>query len=293
MIITCPHCQTRYQVTYEAIGATGRKVQCATCSRNWQQEPPTEADELHKDHLEAQIDEDKLDEGFAEEERAVALELERRLEEVARAHSVAEPAKVDPAVQRKRQRAFKQRQDSQFAKLPLARLRRAARLSGALILASLLVGAVFARTTIVQQFPAMAGVYSAVGLGVNVVGLTFQDVTTLRTLVDGKELLIVTATIKGAVNAPVPVPPVVVSLIDGGGRPIYQWSVKPDAGDLMAGETSALKTQLTLPPGDVARVKLAFAGGSDTTNDPPAAADAAPAATPHAPAEPALPTEHH
>ena len=39
MIITCPHCQTRYQVTYEAIGSTGRKVQCAHCQQAWSQKP--------------------------------------------------------------------------------------------------------------------------------------------------------------------------------------------------------------------------------------------------------------
>ena len=39
MIITCPHCQTKYQVTYEAIGSAGRKVQCAHCQQAWQQRP--------------------------------------------------------------------------------------------------------------------------------------------------------------------------------------------------------------------------------------------------------------
>ena len=38
MIITCPHCQTKYQVTYEAIGSVGRKVQCAHCHKAWTQE---------------------------------------------------------------------------------------------------------------------------------------------------------------------------------------------------------------------------------------------------------------
>jgi len=37
MIITCPHCQTKYQVAYEAIGSAGRKVQCAQCRQAWQQ----------------------------------------------------------------------------------------------------------------------------------------------------------------------------------------------------------------------------------------------------------------
>ncbi len=44
MIITCPNCQTKYQVTYEAIGSVGRKVQCAHCQQAWQQRPVDKSD---------------------------------------------------------------------------------------------------------------------------------------------------------------------------------------------------------------------------------------------------------
>lgn len=294
MIITCPYCQTRYQVTYEAIGATGRKVQCATCSRDWMQQPPAAADELHKDHLEAELNEDRLDEAFVQEQRAAGLALERKLEAVARTH-VDGPAKVDPAVQRKRQRAFKRRQSIQFARLPLARLRRSARVVGAVVLVAMVLSGLLGRTRLVELFPAMADVYSAVGLGVNVVGLTFENVHTLRTPVDGKDVLMVNATIRGLSSQPAPVPPVVVTLLDGAGKSIYQWSVKPEGNDLMAGESTPLKTQLTLPPGDIVRVKLAFAGGADDRGDGAAPAAGAPGnAAAAGPAPTLLPlTEHH
>jgi hypothetical protein len=126
---------------------------------------------------------------------------------------------------------------------------------------------------------------------VNVVGLEFSNVSSLRTLRDGKEVLVVSAQIVGLTAEPVAVPAVVVTLLDGHGQGIYEWSVTPSVRDLMAGERSTFDTQLTLPPGDAARVRLSFAGGQST---PIVAEDArsadgaaeAPAAEASAPEEP-------
>lgn len=293
MIITCPHCQTKYQVTYEAIGSAGRKVQCAHCQEAWQQgpiapeEPPTP--EVKK-AFEA-IAEDGLDEALAAEEKAVGAEVAKRVaEERAREklkgddeRRQSDAGKIDPAVIRKRQRAFRRRQSAILAEQPLARLRRAARVTGVLALGAMLGIAYFGRVQVVQRYPAMAGVYEAVGLGVNVIGLDFSNVTTLRTLRDGKEVLIVSAQIVGLMPEPVPVPAVVVTLIGANGRGVYEWSVTPSVRDLMAGERATFDTQLTLPPGDAARVRVSFAGGSsirESTDQP----EAQPQPAEHAPA---------
>jgi predicted Zn finger-like uncharacterized protein len=259
MIITCPHCQTKYQVTYEAIGSAGRKVQCAHCQQAWQQralEPQAETPE-QKQAFET-IAEDGLDDAMLAEELAVAAEAARKLE-TERQSSAA--GKVDPALVRKRQKAFTRRQSAIAAELPLARLRRSLRIAGCLLLAAVLATGYFGRVMVVERFPAMAGVYDAVGLGVNVVGLDFTNVSSMRSLRDGKAILVVSAQIVGLMPDPVPVPEVVVTLIDSQGRGIYEWSVTPAVRDLMAGERSTFDTQLTLPPGDAARVRLSFAGG--------------------------------
>ncbi|HTN60786.1 MAG TPA: zinc-ribbon domain-containing protein, partial [Devosia sp.] len=184
MIITCPHCQTRYQVAYEAIGATGRKVQCAHCQKAWSQAP---ADPDAVDDADSQVRdvaEDALDEALLSEERRVAAEqAERRAAlEPAEPVDAREPAKLDPALIRRRQRAFSRRQHAMIARLPLARLRRTARVLGMLVLVGAIAGSYFGRVQMVEQFPAMAGVYAAIGLPVNVVGLQFDKLTTLRTL---------------------------------------------------------------------------------------------------------------
>lgn len=316
MIITCPHCQTKYQVTYEAIGSAGRKVQCAHCQEAWQQDPlapdlPPPTPEA-KQAFEAMA-EDGLDEALVAEEKSVAADLARRVaKEAAKdedSRRQSDAGRIDPAVIRTRQRAFKRRHNAILAEQPLARLRRAARVVGALALSAVLATAYFGRVQLVQRYPAMAGVYEAVGLGVNVIGLDFSNVTTLRTLRDGKEVLIVSAQIVGLMPEPAPVPAVVVTLIDTNGHGVYEWSVTPSVRDLMAGERATFDTQLTLPPGDAARVRLSFAGGSsirESTEQPAAQAQPAehapaaeasepPAEAEHGVAEPEHPatTEHH
>jgi predicted Zn finger-like uncharacterized protein len=265
MIITCPHCQTKYQVTYEAIGSAGRKVQCAHCQQAWQQQP-LDKDEATPAQQQAfdSMAEDGLDEAMSAEERTVASEVAQRLELEAQAEAAkisGAAAKADAAILRKRQMAFTRRQSAMAAELPLARLRRSMRIAGFALLGLIFATAYFGRVEVVKRFPAMAGVYAAVGLGVNVVGLDFSNMSALRTLRDGKEVLIVSAQIVGTTPEPVTVPAVVVTLIDAHGRAIYEWSVTPSVRDLMAGERSTFDTQLTLPPGQAERVRLSFAGG--------------------------------
>lgn len=285
MIITCPHCQTKYQVTYEAIGSAGRKVQCAHCQQAWQQNPisPSAAPERIVEVVDA-IAEDSLDEALAAEEAAtVAEQMQRVIEEETRSQ---EAGKVDPSVIRKRQLAFSRRQNAIEALGPLAKLRRTARFLGVLLLVAIAATAYFGRVQVVERFPQMAGVYEAAGLKVNVIGLDFSNLSTLRSLRDGKEMLSVSAQIVGVAPGPVKVPPVVITLIDAHNAPIYQWSVTPSVRDLMAGERATFDTQLALPPGDAARVRLNFGAmaparsiSADSSAREPAPAPAAPAQT--------------
>src|SRR5690554_5839804 len=108
MIITCPHCQTKYQVTYEAIGSAGRKVQCAHCQRAWKQRPldPDEPSPEQKQAFEA-MEEDGLDDALLAEERDAA----KLAAEQARIKA-AEAGKAEMALLRKRQKDFTRRQSA-------------------------------------------------------------------------------------------------------------------------------------------------------------------------------------
>ena len=262
MIITCPHCQTKYQVAYEAIGSAGRKVQCAHCRRAWNQVPVPASDVDGRDRLSEQSDqlfdaiaEDALDEAMAAEASAAAAE-----QRWAGGNQVPPLPGVDAAELQKQQMAFLRRQNAMISSLPLARLRRAARIAGVVILTGLVGGAYFARVPIVERYPDLAGVYEAVGLGVNVVGLDFSNLETIKALSGGNDVLTVSAQIVGRAARPVAVPPVVVSLLDQEGQAVYEWSVAPRVPDLMAGERATFDTRLSLPPSEAVRVRLSFAG---------------------------------
>ena len=288
MIITCPHCQTKYQVTFEAIGSAGRKVQCAHCGKAWDQSPLPSA-QTQDDQVFDAIAEDALDEVMVSEEKAVLAERGMSPPAAAPVEKAAAPRQPNAAEMKKRQLAFRRRQSAVSSRLPLARFRRAARFTGVLMIAGLFAGAYLGRSEIVERYPDLAGVYEAVGLGVNVVGLDFAELSTLKTLANGKDVLMVSAQIVGVERKPVPVPPVVVSLLDVQGHAVYEWSVDPRVPNLMAGERATFDTRLSQPPEEAVRVHLSFAGGDGSRLETSPEPKADPAAT--AP-EAASPTHH-
>ncbi|GGF44320.1 MJ0042 family finger-like domain protein [Youhaiella tibetensis] len=284
MIITCPHCQTRYQIALETIGSAGRKVQCANCGEAWQAMPefpkprpkPTlvqPGEEYPDDKLFDEADEARLDAEFAAQEREASAQAtgeddESSTDEFADFEEVEEEAinpqmpprpAVDPALARKQQRAFFRRQNARGRQLPMARVRRTARILVAVALVMLIGGGLFFRTNIVRQFPALAGLYESVGLGVNVVGLEIRDLKTMRSQRAGNDILSIESRIYSVANRIVPVPSVVVTLLDGSGAALYEWSVTPQARDLKPGEVIDFSTELPKPPAGASQVKLTFA----------------------------------
>lgn len=293
VVIVCPHCATRYQVPAETVGNKGRQVQCAHCGRAWQAfaekviaprapkpappptvvqgGPPKDADDLMFDAAA----EAELDAEFEAEQKAVSepatpeppADQLRSIEEIkaAIAPKAPEPVTVvkpaDTQAEKKRQKAFDQRQTMLTRQLPLARVRRMLRLTGLITLA-LLIGAGFSfRTDIVRMFPDLAGTYEALGLGVNVVGLEFRDVKTLLALRRGADVMQVDARIYSVAAGPVEVPPVVVTLLNSENLPLYEWSVAPTVRTLAVGEVVDFTTQVTDPPPGAVKVRLTFGSG--------------------------------
>lgn len=290
VVIACPHCGTRYQVPPETLGSSGRKVSCAHCGKAWLAEAQASAPSPDEDRLFTPSEEAALDREFtAVEQRAAIAEVPASLRglmpdggpppEVVRsiaeikaaiapkhAETPAAPPPAPTAAERAANGKLEKRQRAAARKLPAAKLFRLIRLAAVALLVVVIAGGLLFRTEIVKLAPAMAGVYSAIGLGVNVVGLEFSDVSTLMSKRGDSDVISVTATIRGVEARRVVVPPVVVSLLDAEGTSIYQWSVMPPAPDVEPGEAVAFSAELAAPPKGATQLRLGFAAGRQHTD---------------------------
>lgn len=276
VVITCPHCGTRYQVPHSTLGSSGREVQCAQCGQSWHAEADAPPPPAIDPDLMFPKDEDALDFAFEEAAKTMVVpaatpeppslpidpDHERTLAEI-RAAIAPKPKKksvnaLDDATLDRAKAAFDRRQRKVSGKLPLARMRRTARLGAFVLLVSLMVLGFSLRTDLVRWFPALAGLYSAMGLPVNIVGLEFENSKTINTLREGKIVMQVSARIRSTSSRPVPVPPVLVSLLNDKGVALYEWTVTPNAPEMDPGEVMDFTTEVNSPPDGAVSVRLSF-----------------------------------
>lgn len=276
VMIACPHCGTRYQVPFATIGSDGREVQCAQCGKSWHATAASAPPPAVDPDLLFPKDEAALDFDFESEEKAVApptfphpasLQLdpdhERTLAEIRAA--IAPKARksagnaMDPKTLSKARESFTKRQKSVVGKLPLARMRRTARMGALVLLISMLVLGFSLRADLVRWFPQLAGLYATIGLPVNIVGLEFQDSKTINTLREGKIVMQISARIRSIANRTVQVPPVLVSLLNDKGQAVYEWTVSPSIAEMDPGEMMDFTTEVNSPPDGAVSVRLSFA----------------------------------
>ncbi len=87
---------------------------------------------------------------------------------------------------------------------------------------------VAARQQVVRFLPQMASLYASIGLPVNLRGLAFENIKTLREMHDGVPMLVVEGEIVGTTARHTEVPRLRFAVVDGSGKEIYAWSARPD-----------------------------------------------------------------
>lgn len=291
MIITCPNCQTKYQLAQNAIGSAGRKVQCAQCQQSWNAKP--EPDEpLPKPKLVAETAPKKpdvpkddpavdaaaeaaLDAAFEAEEAAKAAKAEKAAktqiktqtnnsaEEAPESAAASKPKANqealddDGALDHKRH-AMLRRHAIFRKKLPLGRIRKNARMLALGLLVFVIGGGLLARTEIVRQVPDMAGFYAAIGLPVNVNGLEFINVETLRSMQNGVDVMVVTGQVLNISGRQTSVPPIAVSIHDEEGNSVYSWNVTPLMQVVAPNDTIEFEARLNSAPVGAQTIRLTF-----------------------------------
>ncbi|TDQ61583.1 putative Zn finger-like uncharacterized protein [Maritalea mobilis] len=333
MIIVCPNCNAEYEVAAQAIGESGRVVQCANCAESWRaMQPPPKPKPVEVREVELADDSDDfsrlLDDAMKEEgldplkrpEKSKAEETakedaenagakvadseEKSLDQEIEALDDGQDAKKGGAKKskgagtdgtggkiynaedddvmesasyatRRRTRIDRMKRARRVAKrhrdiargLPMARTRRMITTTCLALTAVILLGLFSFRVEVVRLYPEMASLYRLFGTNVNVVGLDFANVRTIRSWKDGHEVLNVTGDIQNVTSKIAYLPPIRVALVRDDDTVIYEWNMTPGVSVLEAGGSFEFSTQLLSPPNDVRRVTLSFLDWqSDKTN---------------------------
>jgi predicted Zn finger-like uncharacterized protein len=238
MLLTCPSCETRYQVDEAAIDrAAGRQVRCANCGYLWHFAPSLE------EHV---------------PEPTAARPAARSTGVVAGAASAAAapgPAMAGPVLQPDGAAALSTTLELGSAAAPAVEamhpaLRGLLQVGAALIVAAVILVPILGRNTVVGTWPESAKVYQAVGLQTVTPG-TGLDVKVTQLRSDGA--FVVTGEITNTTREAVNLPPIRVALFDMTKTEVEFQMVDPPVE--------------SLPPGAVIRFKTVFEHPSVAATD--------------------------
>ncbi len=230
MILTCPSCDTRYSVDGSKFPAAGRTVRCAKCSHSWHHAGEASEAELAATQT-------------VPEQPAETPPFEQPAAPFRAFAPVATAVEIEP-------------------RAPLGpKIAVVAGWAG-LIAAVLLIGyaAVHYRQHIASIWPQSAGVYSSLGLHVNVSGIDFRQVDYHRETEDNQVVLAVSGVILNSGSRELPVPQTVrVTLSDANNHELYHWNFKPTAQVLKPGQSVPFMTRLASPPAAARHLEVRFA----------------------------------
>jgi predicted Zn finger-like uncharacterized protein len=128
-----------------------------------------------------------------------------------------------------------------------------------LIVASAVIG----RNEIVAGFPASATLYQKLGLPVTLqLGLQFEGVVSRRLEEGGVAVLVVEGAVVNVTDQQRPVPPIRITLLDGGGRRLQQELFQAEDTQLDGGGKTTFSGRLVNPPSQARNFSITFDVGS-------------------------------
>jgi predicted Zn finger-like uncharacterized protein len=257
MIISCPSCETRYQVDEAKFPPQGRTVRCAKCGNSWHQAAPVpEADAAAPTAPEPA----RAPEPVAVPAPEAPAEPEVRPTAAIRA--TYQPPPSTAAVAKKSRGPLLP--ELQGPVLPIIGV-----VAGWLVLIGVVlaiaISAVRYRQDIATIWPQSAGVYTRLGMKVSASPVDFRNVDYHRETEDGVTVLAVTGQIINNGHRELPVPQTIrVTLNDGDNRELYHWSFHPRLANgtpvtkLKPGESVPFVTRLSSPPAASRHLEVRF-----------------------------------
>jgi predicted Zn finger-like uncharacterized protein len=284
MLIVCPSCTTSYQIGPAALGASGRAVRCAHCKETWFATPAdTMADAMPELMVVAPRQPMGAFADPAPDERPMAVEhtpiehedmvttddappiAPTQMPEAAQIAEIEpEPETLPHSIETVAARRVSRPRVAPKNKRNI--VRRIASLPVLIVMLAAVLGAlVHWRDKVVRHVPQTAGLFAAVGMPVNLRGLTFENVTTSTEVSDGMPVLIVEGTIVNVTTRPLEVPRLRFALRNSAGHEVYAWTAQPGKPTLGSGNGLAFRTRLASPPADGSDVIVRFFNRRDVT----------------------------
>ncbi len=253
MLLVCPSCETSFRLASEALGAGGRNVRCARCQTIWFADPAQIT-------LEPETGDQEISIYRAGEIINVPALITDDIAMTEPPVLEAVPAKDAPAASRPATPAWKKlswrgRDKESGPGLGLVLT--------TCTLAMIVTAAIVSPATVVRAMPDLAGLYAAAGKPVNLRGLEFREVRTVRETHDGIALLVTEGKIANVSGRDLELPPVRLAAVGANGQELYAWTAAPSRGTLADGETLAFKSRLASPPAEARHVQVRFLGKSD------------------------------
>lgn len=296
MKITCPACSKSYNVKASALGDAGRNVKCKNCGERWFASPDAVADAGHPgDGPGADRQRPSTDDIIASA-RQTGQDLPARLSSMD-AHaadirkaaadaaasagddgdiiavpaktgagapgtgliegSVAEAARSMMGAPLKAKIKLKSAAGSVKRELPLQSV------AAVLALLAVMMAGFVMRDTVVKAAPDLAGIYRLAGVEINVRGLAFRDVETIRARDSGQDVLIVKGIVENISKSVRPVPAIQFRIEGREGEEINVWSIRPNTNALQSGERVDFRTTMIAPPSSAANIEVRFVDRSN------------------------------
>ena len=114
------------------------------------------------------------------------------------------------------------------------------------------------RTEVVRRLPQTASLYSAIGLGVNLRGLVFENVKTSHEMHEGVPVMVVEGEIVSVSRKPVEVARLRFGVRNAAGYEIYSWTAVASRPIAAPGERIAFRSRLASPPAEARDVLVRF-----------------------------------
>jgi predicted Zn finger-like uncharacterized protein len=230
MILTCPDCATSYFVDDDRVPPQGRLVKCSSCGNRWRAKPEGAPEpEPGSPSLRPTPD-------VVADVRVVRPEVTDDLDVIGPVGKARAKAKPD--------------------RKPAVAL--IAGLVGAVGLVAGLGAIIVMRQALVEAAPVVAPVFEAVGLKVDTLGLSIEDVTSKAVMQGGRAVLEITGVIYNRTKAEVGTPPIRISLLGKDGVVVAGMLARPLNARVPAGARRYFAVSFPNPPKGSHELEITF-----------------------------------